>query len=976
MKTFITLVEGYFRKIFGLLFPVLITLGVVFAALHFSEVRQTAETTRKRNLWREKAEITLAALRSNHTFADLVTESGNRLAAELEIAFDGQFKAAGFVELLGRHFAEGFFDDQTLVWFFRVENGRVRSETAPGLTSTRLRIMQKVFTTLHEFSNNPNISQNQINSEEKFVKSVFGLQSAPLSLGRRREGRLTPVTFEGRKYFFYWRQYQQQGQTVAGTAMLLPGARNDNIEGILKIFADRVFAETDRHLAVAFIPSEHLKTKLNRVFPTLVSRDADYLQKLNEQIDRLLWVSDDKGNVVHETNDHLFLRGFLTADNPFDAVIFAPRPADLQSSHFSFLPVAGLTAIFWAGIYLLLFLINGRPGLPMAVSFRILFFFSGLLPIFLMLSSGFSLIDESYNNEIYELRQQNSARLYSINEKSDGLLPLFGYHIQEMLKVPRIQKLLADGDPQNIRSAFFAIRNQLQSLELSLDYLFAYFPGQNSEMVVADQRIRQSVKVNMNLTAPGVFSINRAFSQLLPRPDIILDPAQSNFHKIMSGVNSNFLEDTFNLSYEKENYLKNGDLGRDYHFTVILCQQSQISSYLVFAANSENMFRKFLARELSAQNISDSHIFLTAEELANADFKLFPRTRGQVLTSQINRKALNFLKKCRGSIFEKHITDQNNLYLFYPMNKMPGYAGGCIISLADANRSRQEKQLLLAVLAVLLACLMYVAASFATTRLLVPLENILGILQRVSAGHLDQKITVAHSDELGLLGNTINMMLEGFKERLRLGKFVSTTLDRSLSGGLSLEDLKKARTISGTVLFSDIRSFTTMSEAYPPVEVAAMLNAHLEAMSEQIQQLGGQIEQFIGDAIVAFFPDRIDSDSKSMAIKAALNVHQAYLLLNASRQQQGRFTYAIGIGLQHGTVITGSLVTPERCEFSIIGAARREAEEFEALSKLGSHTRIIVSQVFIETLKGENLADYCPLADTGTFELCERTTRL
>jgi len=975
LKTIITLFQGYFRRFFGLLFPVLITLGVVFAALHFSEIRQTAEVTRKRNLWREKAEITLAALRSNHTFAGLVTESGNRLAAELETDFDQQFKATTFVELLGRHFADGFFDDQTLVWFFRVENGLVRSDTAPGLTGTRLRIMQKVFANLLEFSNNKNISQNEINSGEKFVKGVFGLHSAPLSMGQRREGKLTPVTFEGRKYYFYWRQYQQKGQTVAGTAMLWPAGRSENIEGILKIFADRVFAETQRHLAVAFIPSEHLKTSLNRVFPTLVCRNADYLQKLNEQISQLLWVSDDKGNRVYETNDHLFLRGFLTADNPFEAVIFAPRPAELQTSRKSFIPVAGLVALFWGGIYLLLFVKNGRPGLPLAVSFRLLFFFSGLLPIFMMLSSGFSLIDESYNNDIFELRQETSARLYSINEKSDGLLPLFGYHIQEMLKNPRIQSLFADSDAKDVRRAFFAMRNRLQSLELSLDYLFAYFPGQSSEMVVADQRLRQSVKVNMNLTAPGVFSINRAFSQLLPRPDISLDAAQSNFYKIMSGLTSNFLDDSFNLSYERENFLKTGDLGRDYYYTVILSKQAKISSYLVFAASAENLFRKFLARELSALNIADSHIFLMAEELANADFQLFPRTQSRVLTSQINRKALNFLKKCRSSIFEKHITDQNNLYLFYPMNKMPGYAGGCIISLAAVNRSRHEKQLLLAVIAILLACLMYVAASFATARLLVPLENILGILQRVSAGHLDHKVTVAHGDELGLLGNTINMMLEGFKERLRLGKFVSTTLDRSLSGGLSLEDLKKARIISGTVLFSDIRSFTTMSEAYPPAEIAEMLNAHLEAMSEQIQQLGGQIEQFIGDAIVAFFPDKHDSDSRSLALKAAINAHQAHLQLNANRQNQGKFTYAIGIGLQHGRVIAGSLVTPERYEFSIIGAARHEAEEFEALSKLGSHTRIIVSHDFIEVIEGENLVEYCPLADTGTFELRERTTR-
>lgn len=969
MKNKITLYEGYFRNFFGLVFPVVLTLGLVFAALQFSDAREAAEISKNRDLWQEKAEIILASVRSNHTFSDMVTEAGNRLAKDFENDSSQRFDATTFARNFNRHFTAELVNEGALVWFFRIDKGQVTAETAPGLSSTRLRVMQKLFSGILEFANNKNISQNAISSGEKFIKGVLGFHSAPLSIGRRREGQLTPVTFEGKKYFFYWRQFLQNGKPAAGTTMLFPASPGENIETILQMVSDRVLTETRRHIAVAFIPSEHLKDRLNRIFPLAISRQTEYLKNLNQQIDQLWWLSDDKGNRVHEIADHLFLRGFLTADMPYDAVIFAPRPQAMQTEKLSFLPVAFVVFFFWGSIYLLFFLKNGRIGLPLAVSFRILFFFSGLLPIFVMLSAGFSLIEESYNIDIHDLRQANSARLYAINEKSDNLLPLFGYHISEMLKNTKMQGLLNDGNSKNARQAFDIIRSRLADLELSLDYMYVLYPGISSDMLIADERIRQSVKVNMSLTTPGIYSVHKEFSRLSPQPEVKLDAGQANFYKILSGLPNSFLEDSFFLSYEKENFLNYGSTGRDYYYTVILSKGGKIASYIVFAADSENLFRDFLVRELNTLNIHESHLFLAAEQLENSDFSIFPAKKLQPLQGQMGKNALNFLKKCRSSIFEKYMTDRDHLYLSFPLSKMPRYSGGCIISLAAANRSRQEKRLFLIIVAVLLVCLMYVTASFATAHMLLPLARINFVLQRISAGNLDQKIDFERNDELGQLGGTINLMLNGFKERLRLGKFVSTTLDQSLSGGLSLDDLRKARVMTGTVLFSDIRNFTSMSEKNPPAEIAAMLNAHLEGMSEQIQGLGGQVEQFIGDAIVAFFPDKPESDSRLSALKAALAVNRAHRELNALRAADGKFSYAIGIGLQHGEVIAGSLVTPERCEFSIIGEARHQAEEFEALSKLGTNTKIIVSGSFIDILTAECVADYQQLPDTDVFEL-------
>ncbi|MDD3146919.1 MAG: hypothetical protein PHD82_06420, partial [Candidatus Riflebacteria bacterium] len=662
MKNRLARYESYFRGLFGLIFPVVLTLGLVYAGLQFSDARQRADAAKKSRLWQEKAEIILAAVRSGHTFSDLVTEAGNRLAKDLEKLPGSVITVASFSQFFAKYFNKSILGDQSLAWFFEIVDGKIECKTSPGLSSTRLRVMQRVFAGLYEFANNKDLSLIEISNAEKFIKGVLGLNSAPLSMGQHREGRLTPVTFEGKKFFFFWRQFLADGKPVAGTIVMFPAAMSEKTEPVLQMVANRVLEETRRHLAVAFLPSRHFKDRLKRIFPADIYADESYLKELNSQLDKLLSENDDKGNKVYESHDHLFLRGFVTEDLPYDAVVFAPRPDAVKTQDTPFLPFAVAISFFWVSVYLIVFWQTGRAGLPLALAFRLLFFFAGLLPIFLLVSAGVSLIDESYNIDFNELRQANSEHLNSINEKSDGLLNIFGYHLSEMLKEKDLQNLLNDGNSQNAQKAFDIIRERLQKLELSLDYMYVFVPGGSSEMLVADQRIRQNVKVNMNLTAPGVYSINKEFARSSPLPEIRLDASQANNYKIMSGLPNNFLMDSFFLSYERENFLTRGTTGKDYQYTVILSKRGMIASYLVFAADSENIYRNFLARELDILNFSQSHLFMAAEHLSNSDFSFFPFKKIHALQGNLGRRAYHFLKKCRGSIFEKYITDQDHLF--------------------------------------------------------------------------------------------------------------------------------------------------------------------------------------------------------------------------------------------------------------------------------------------------------------------------
>jgi adenylate cyclase len=212
-------------------------------------------------------------------------------------------------------------------------------------------------------------------------------------------------------------------------------------------------------------------------------------------------------------------------------------------------------------------------------------------------------------------------------------------------------------------------------------------------------------------------------------------------------------------------------------------------------------------------------------------------------------------------------------------------------------------------------------------------------------------------------------MLKGFKKRIKLGKFVSATLDNTIKNIGDTDLVKKPEALTGTVLFSDIRDFTSISEKQGPEIVAQMLNSHLDAMSNEIQLYGGRIEQFIGDAIVAVFfnPDGEQSTSIDSAINAAIAMRLRHEEIQKNRQRNGLFTYEIGVGIEYGDLTTGMISTGSRSEFIVLGQARVRAEQFETESKLGRFSRIITS-AFIKEQNSHNLS-FEKLNGSENFEI-------
>jgi class 3 adenylate cyclase len=112
-------------------------------------------------------------------------------------------------------------------------------------------------------------------------------------------------------------------------------------------------------------------------------------------------------------------------------------------------------------------------------------------------------------------------------------------------------------------------------------------------------------------------------------------------------------------------------------------------------------------------------------------------------------------------------------------------------------------------------------------------------------------------------------------------------------------------------------------------------------MVEVIIEGGGRIEQFIGDAIVAFFPGTEAADRMRTLVAAAAMMRRNQDRNSSKNAQELRFE--IGIGIDSGQIMSGVLRTRDRSEFTILGMARTNAERFEALSKKACFTRIVFS---------------------------------
>lgn len=240
-----------------------------------------------------------------------------------------------------------------------------------------------------------------------------------------------------------------------------------------------------------------------------------------------------------------------------------------------------------------------------------------------------------------------------------------------------------------------------------------------------------------------------------------------------------------------------------------------------------------------------------------------------------------------------------------------------------------------------------------------PMRDLADGMRRVRTGELDVRVPLVTADETGSLAVSFNDMARGLAERevLRsaVGQYVSPdVVERILAEGTTLA----GEEVVVTVMFLDIRDFTATAERQRPEETVGMLNDYFGAVVPIVVEHGGHTNKFLGDGLLAVFgaPERLD-DHADRALAAATAIARL-------ADQPGSSGLRIGIGLNSGPVVVGSVGGGGRLEYSVIGDTVNVASRVETLTKSLGDTVLLT-----EATKQLLSTGHPPLAPRGAVEV-------
>ena len=239
-------------------------------------------------------------------------------------------------------------------------------------------------------------------------------------------------------------------------------------------------------------------------------------------------------------------------------------------------------------------------------------------------------------------------------------------------------------------------------------------------------------------------------------------------------------------------------------------------------------------------------------------------------------------------------------------------------------------QFYIAVIAVSLIAVVLLARS--VTR---PILDLALRVRRIEAGDYGQAVQVSGEDEIGQLAGSVNNMAKGLaeKEKVRdlLGKVVSHEIAEEL--------LSKTIALGGeerivTVLFSDIKGFTSLCENMAPEAVLTLLNRYLSEITEVIEANRGVVDKYTGDSVMALFgaPLNRPNDAQN-AIATVLSIQSTIATLNATNRATGMLEIGAGIGVHTGLVVAGNLGSQNRLNYTVIGDSVNLSARLEGLTR-------------------------------------------
>lgn len=269
---------------------------------------------------------------------------------------------------------------------------------------------------------------------------------------------------------------------------------------------------------------------------------------------------------------------------------------------------------------------------------------------------------------------------------------------------------------------------------------------------------------------------------------------------------------------------------------------------------------------------------------------------------------------------------------------------GVDVKAADVNALRRDVALLTLLAWILGAVTIGLASWMVGRNVRQPLTQVIDATARIAEGSFDTRLHSRRTDEFGLMAGYFDRMAEGLAER----EVIRETFGRYVAPDVARKLLADGAHLGGsqvdiTVLFTDLRSYSTVSEALSPVQLVELSNTYLGRMQTAIDAEGGTVIEFLGDAILAVFGAPEDQeDHPARAVRCALAMRTLLDELNAEADASGLSDLwkragvehlAHRVGIHSGPAVAGNIGSATRMKYAVLGDTVNIAARLEQLNK-------------------------------------------
>ncbi len=292
-------------------------------------------------------------------------------------------------------------------------------------------------------------------------------------------------------------------------------------------------------------------------------------------------------------------------------------------------------------------------------------------------------------------------------------------------------------------------------------------------------------------------------------------------------------------------------------------------------------------------------------------------------------------------------------------------------SLTALRRQEFSERIRLFFFAVFLSLLGIYSVVFLARRITRPVLRLATLSEKVGKGELDEKMEIPETnDEVAFLARSFNDMIDGLREREHVkdvfSRYVTKDVAKKvLETGDDMFLQGERRRV--TVMFADIRGFTSLSEKLYPEEVVALLNEYFDILVDVVFKYEGTLDKFIGDCIMAVFGAPFyHGDDEERAVQCAIEMQEKMREFNEQRKIQGKKEVEVGIGINTGFAIAGNIGSKKRIEYTVIGDTVNTASRIQGLAQRGE---IVISEsTYVEVKDRVEVVSLPPVSVKGKEE--------